>query len=75
MAIATATAVFDGTQDSVAVSWSTAFAAAPGTVTYGIGISDGGGVIDCDVTSVTSAGCTVEPTARFTGVVELIASD
>jgi hypothetical protein len=75
MAIVVATATFDGTQDSVAVLWSSAFSAAPGTVTYGIGISDGGGVIDCDVTSVTATGCTVEPSARFTGVVELIASD
>jgi hypothetical protein len=73
MAIVTATATFDGTQDTVAVTWSTPFVSTPG-VTAGIGVRDGQ-TLDVDITSVTTTGCTVAPTSRFVGVVELIASD
>lgn len=71
--ILTATATFDGTQDTVAVVWSTAFLTTP-TVTAGISVSDGS-MLDCDVVSVTTTGCTVAPTGRFIGTVELIAND
>lgn len=73
MAIATATATFTGSEDSVAVLWPTAFAVAP-SVTAGVDVTDGA-TVEVDVVSITATGCTVEASARFTGVVELIASD
>jgi hypothetical protein len=73
MAIVVVTAAFDGTQDTVAVTWSTAFLTAP-SVTAGISVADSQ-VLDVGLTSITTTGCTVEPTARFVGSVELIASD
>lgn len=73
MAIVVATAAFTGAEDTVVVSWSTPFLSTP-SVTAGISVSDGQ-TLDVDVISVTTTGCTVEPTARFVGNVELIASD
>lgn len=73
MALATATATFTGAEDTVAVVWSTALVTSP-VVTYGITVTDGQ-TLDADVTSITTTGCTVEPTARFVGTVELIASE
>lgn len=75
MAIATATATFDGTQDSVAVVWPAPFANAP-NVTFGVGVLDGSTVeVDVPLASITTTGCTVETFARFAGKAELIASD
>jgi hypothetical protein len=74
MALSTATATFNGSQDSVAVVWSTAFISAPTLVTSGVVITDGSGPVMVDIISVTNTGCTVETSARFTGAVELIAN-
>lgn len=73
MAIATATATFNGTQDSASVSWSLT-AAVPAT-SAGVCVSDGLGDVDVELTGVSSSGCTVLPTSRFTGTVEIIAMD
>jgi hypothetical protein len=75
MALATATAAFNSSQDSVAVVWSTAFISAPTLVTSGVVVTDGSGPVAVDIISVTNTGCTVETSARFTGAVELIASE
>jgi hypothetical protein len=75
MALATATATFTASQDSVAVVWSTAFISAPTIASMGVIITDGNGPVGIDIISVTNTGCTVETTARFTGAVELIASE
>jgi hypothetical protein len=76
MAIQTAVATFTGAEDSVAVTWSAAFGAAPTVATAGVLISDGFGAVGIDIptSSLTATGCTVETSARFTGAVELIAS-
>lgn len=73
MAIVVATAAFTGAEDTVVVTWSTPFLAVP-SAPAGVSVSDGQ-TLDVDLTSVTTTGCTVEPTARFVGNVELIASD
>lgn len=76
MAVGTATAIFTGAEDSVAVTWvmvaGSAFTAPP-AVTAGVNVSDGGGPVAVDVVSVTTTGATVNPSARFTGTIELIA--
>jgi hypothetical protein len=74
MALATATATFTSAEDSVAVSWSTAFVSAPTLVTAAVVVTDGFGAVAVDIISVTNTGCTVETSGRFTGAVELIAS-
>lgn len=72
--IVVATAAFDGTQDTVVVTWSTAFVNTPTIASAGIVITDGFGAPSVDIISVTNTGCTVETSGRFTGAVELIAS-
>lgn len=76
MAIQTAIATFTGAEDSVAVVWSSPFSSSPTLITAGVVISDTGGAVAVDIpsSSVTGAGCTVETSGRFTGLVELIAS-
>lgn len=74
MALATATATFNGSQDSVAVVWSTAFVSTPTVRQDGVVITDGLGPVAVNIISVTNLGCTVETSGRFTGAVELIAS-
>jgi len=76
MAIQTAIATFTGAEDSVAITWSAPFSSAPLLVSAGVQISDTGGAVAVDIpaASLTAAGCTVETSGRFTGLVELIAS-
>lgn len=75
MAIATTTATFTGSEDSVAVTWPTLGTATP-AVSLGVCISDSPlGVVDADYTNLTASGCTVVPSERFTGTVEIIAVD
>jgi hypothetical protein len=76
MAFSSAIATFNGTQDSVAVTWATAFASPPVLVTHGVLVSDGVGTVEVSIpsSSLTATGCTVETTARFTGAVQLIAN-
>lgn len=70
MAIQAVTASFDGSQDTVTVTFS-GIVTNPPTVTQGICVNDGQ-TVSADITSLTNAGCTVAPTARFNGTVELI---
>lgn len=78
MAIISTTATFTGAEDSVAVSW-TALGTSTPAVSLGVAVdtSQPGntGVVDADFTSLTSSGCTVVPSARFIGTVEVIAMD
>jgi hypothetical protein len=76
MAFSSAIATFTGAQDSVAVTWATAFAAPPTLVTHGVLVSDGIGTVEVSIPSstLTATGCTVETSARFTGAVQLIAN-
>lgn len=77
MAIATATATFTGVEDSVAVTWSALNTATP-AVSAGVCIGDAPlGPVDVDIpsASITASGCTVVPSARFVGIIEIIASD
>lgn len=71
MAIQTATATFTGAEDSVAVTWP-ALGYTPAAISIGPCTSDSLGVVDAFASSVTSTGCTITPTARFTGTVEVI---
>lgn len=63
-----ATATFDGTQDSIAVTW----ADLGGTqyVTHGI-TTDGTVVEGVNLTNLTRTGATIVPFARFSGSVTL----
>lgn len=62
------TATFDGTQDTIAVSWSNL----GGTqyILHGVSTIDGSSM-GADLISVTSTGATVVPFARFSGKVTL----
>lgn len=62
------TATFDGTQDTIAVSW----ANLGGTqlVFHGVSTTDGSSM-GADLISVTTTGATVVPYARFSGKVVL----
>lgn len=76
MATSTATATFTSSQDSVAVTWATAFTSPPTIVTAGIVVTDGQGPVSVTIpgASLTSTGCSVEPSGRFAGSVQLIAN-
>lgn len=75
MAIQTARAFFTGAEDSVAVTWPTLGTATP-AVSMGVTTLDAPlGVISASYTTLTASGCTVVPTERFTGTVEVIAMD
>jgi len=75
MAIVAVTATFTGAEDSVAVTWTALNTATP-AVTAGVCLPDTTlGVVDADVTSVSATGCTIVPSDRFVGTVEVIAMD
>ena len=71
MAIQAVTASFNGTQDSVAVTWPD-LGVVPNSISVGVCTSDGGGAVDVLISALVSSGCTVTPTARFVGTVEII---
>lgn len=77
MAITTATATFTGVEDVLDVTWP-GITSNPPTVTAGICTSDGS-VVALDpvdgITNLTNAGCTIMPTSRFVGVIELVIED
>lgn len=68
MALQSATATFNGTQDNVAVTW-TAMPASFG-ISGGETVTDGNGPTAIWTTARSSTGCTVNTSARFTGTVE-----
>jgi hypothetical protein len=72
MAVQTATATFDGTQDTITLAWPTPFDVAPTIGGAGIGVTDGS-VLDVSITNVTPTGCDATPTGRFNGAVEVTA--
>lgn len=75
MAIASFTAAFNNTQDTVAVAF-TGITTNPPTVTLGACTSDGSVVaLDIAPGTLTNTGCTLEPTSRFTGSGELVIED
>lgn len=75
MAIATVEGVFDATQDTLAVTWS-GITTNPPAVTSGVGTGDGSVVVVNIVAgTLSNTGCTLEPTARFVGLVELVIED
>lgn len=75
MAIIVATAALAGAEDSVAVTWA-GITTNPPTVSTGVCTSDGG-VATADIVpgTLTNTGCTIEPSSRFVGTVELVVSD
>jgi hypothetical protein len=73
MAIQIATATFTGVEDSVDVTWP-AMAGDFG-IAHGVTVSDAGGPVSVHITNRIATGCTVNPSARFTGVVELVIYD
>lgn len=76
MAIASATASFTGVEDSVAVSWSGITSSPPKVYASAPIVTDAPTDIpEIDLESVTSSGCTVITSARFTGTVNLLVLD
>jgi hypothetical protein len=69
MALQVATATFNGTQDTVAVSWTAPIGNFG--ITAGVTVTDSIGPVVITLESRTSTGCTVRTSARFTGTVEL----
>jgi hypothetical protein len=66
----TTSAVFDGTQDSVTVTWTD-----PGvafSLLYGLTILDAQGAVGIWATARSATGCTINTSARFTGTVDLL---
>jgi hypothetical protein len=76
MAIATAVATFTGAEDNTTATWTTPFGIAPLVLGATVTISDGLGpvVVDVPTASITTTGCTVETSGRFSGLVELVAN-
>ncbi len=67
--VQSARAIFDGTQDSVDLTWGADFAAS----TFSLGVSTPGtGVVEAAVTIDNPGSTRIEPTARFTGTVDVI---
>jgi hypothetical protein len=73
MAMQNATASFDGSQDSVAVTWPTM--TGNYGINHGLAITDAAGPVSIWLTSVSSSGATVNTSARFTGAVDLAIYD
>ena len=73
MAIQNVTATFNGTQDTVAASWSAT--SATQAVQCGVTVTDGAGPVVVWLTSRTTSGCTVNVSERFSGTVEITVED
>lgn len=74
MALQTATATFNGSQDTVAVSW-TAMSGNYVVVCSNPTITDGSGAVVPWLTSVSSTGATVNVSDRFSGSVVVTVID
>lgn len=73
MAAQSVTAVFNGGQDTVAVTWSAM--AGNFAVVAGVTVTDSNGPVVPWLTARTATGCTVNVSDRFTGTVELAIID
>lgn len=73
MATQTAIATFTGAEDSIALTWT----AMPSlyAIEHGVTVTDGGGPVGVQLSSVSSSGATVQPTARFSGTIALTILD
>lgn len=74
MAVRTYTATFTGAEDTIAVSFAGDFSSAPKLI-GGDPVPTDGAVVAITLDSVTSSGCNVNTSGRFSGTVTLIALD
>lgn len=76
MAIATATATFNGTQDSVAVAYANITTPVPTVICGDAIVTDGSPAPVISVQGApTNTGCTVATSSRFTGTVNVLVMD